>query len=430
MMTRDDSHFSRGSIIQKDENDVLRSKYHFTESDFEILIKGKSIIDSDVGLSSTYMKTLEEVDTFVRSYGYDLDNPIESAEVFGNFQEALSFIKKYFLAPENPEGLRLEIPKKILEISDIRELFLMSTMHYPGQQEDTQGVFLKKWSCCILKMIHTIGHIDKDVRSAYFTDIQKQVFDRFYKLLQRDENGVLFLGEYPGDPMRVNLVRFETKPKKSRESIVLKLLHKAESVAEDIFDRVGIRFVTETRFDAIRVLKFLKDTRLIVAANVKPSRSRNTLIDLDRFFDVIGTKVNSLASNEISEKEFCEFIEKIPPPAKTPSENKHTSDTYRAIQFTSRFLIKLKNPIYDSLKDLKNLAKSNEVSEDFSKILENIDMKYLQRELRFFYPFEIQIVDAVSNEENEKGTSSHIEYKKAQIQTALKRIMGPFLDAT
>ena len=51
-------------------------------------------------------------------------------------------------------------------------------------------------------------------------------------------------------------------------------------------------------------------------------------------------------------------------------------------------------------------------------------MKYLQREVRFFYPFEVQVVDQHSNEENEKGRSAHSEYKRAQVQTALRRVMG------
>ena len=58
-----------------------------------------------------------------------------------------------------------------------------------------------------------------------------------------------------------------------------------------------------------------------------------------------------------------------------------------------------------------------------------MDPKYLQREVRFFYPFEVQIMDKVSAEENEKGRSAHSEYRKAQIQTALRRVMGSFLDA-
>src|SRR5208282_349991 len=100
------------------------------------------------------------------------------------------------------------------------------------------------------------------LRSPHFSDIQQQIFDRFYKLIHRDAEGKLFLSDHSGeqsvqeDPLRVRLVAFETKPKKSRDSIILKLLHKPENVAEDIFDRVGIRFTTFTPLEALRVVKY------------------------------------------------------------------------------------------------------------------------------------------------------------------------------
>jgi hypothetical protein len=37
-------------------------------------------------------------------------------------------------------------------------------------------------------------------------------------------------------------------------------------------------------------------------------------------------------------------------------------------------------------------------------------------------------VDKQSSEENEKGKSAHSEYKKAQVLTAMKRVMKGFVD--
>src|SRR5262249_39239667 len=147
------------------------------------------------------------------SYGYDVDNPIENAEILGNFREALNFVRKQFLQPENPDGLRLEIPRKILELTDIRDLFLMASFSLPGQSRDTGGQAMSHWACSILKIMHTIAHIDKDLRSSYFSDIQQQIFDRFYRVIHRTSEGKLFLGEREDDPMRVDLESFETKPK-------------------------------------------------------------------------------------------------------------------------------------------------------------------------------------------------------------------------
>jgi uncharacterized protein (TIGR04562 family) len=418
---------SQGSTLKQLPFSTLERKYDLQPEDLEVLVQGKSIIDTHVGLSGIALYTLDEVDKFAKSYGYDLSNPIERAEIQGNFQEAVSFVRKYFLQPENPDGLKLDIPRKIVELHDIRELFLMANMAYTGQIEDTQGVALRNWACALLKVIHTIAHIDKDLRSSYFADIQKQILDRFYKVVHRDDDG-LYLGDNSTDPLRVNLVAFDTKPKKTRESILLKLLHKPENVAEELFDRVGIRFVTESRLDAVRVVKFLKDSLIIVSANIKPSRSRNTLVDFKGLRTRVKELLPLLESQELTEAGFVQKLDEVSEFKSMPGENKHSSQEYRAIQFTCRQLIKLKNPVFEDVKELKSLSKKATLPEEAARVIDRIELKYLQREVRFFYPFEVQIVDKTNYEENEKGRSAHSEYKKAQIQTAVRRVMGSFLN--
>jgi len=412
--------------MKKNSTPFLRHKYDFRSEVLDIIIGGKSSLDSPAAF---HLKTIEEADNFLTSYGYAFDNPIEKAEIFGIFHEALNFIRKHFLQPDNPDGLKLEIPRKILELSDARDLFLMASMNLPRQPSDTQGQFLSYWACSILKVMHTIAHIDKDLRSTYFTDIQKQIFDRFYKLIHRDHDGHLFLGEKADDPLRVNLVAFETKPKKSRDSIILKLLHKPENVAEDIFDRVGIRFTTPTPLEALRVVKYLKDKMVVMPPNIKPSRSRNTLIQLDRFRSQLGDLLAKADRQEIQEPELISQLEQAARPPSVNPDNPHSSEFYRAIQFTCRQLIKLENPIYNDLKELRALAKDKPIHDSLLKTIDRIDLKFIQKEIRFFYPFEVQIVDQFSSEENEKGRSAHSEYKRAQEQTAMHRIMRSFLDA-
>lgn len=411
--------------------DVLRDKFDFHWEIFDIFLSGKSAIDSNEGLP---VHSRDDAERFLRSYGFELENPIEKAETFGNFHEAINFIRRYFLQPENPDGLRLEIPRRILELADIRDLFLMSNLRYPDQTADTAGLMLKSWACAILKMMHTVAHVDQDIRTSYFADIQQQIFDRFYKLIHRDGDGNLFLGEREDDPERVNLVAFETKPKKSRDSSLLKLLHKQENVAEDIFDRVGLRFVTHTRLDAVRVVKYLKDKMIVLAVNIKPSRSRNTLVDLDQFRTRLGELLEKVERGEIDEDSLTLQLEAAIQPPGAAKDNPHSSEHYRAIQFTSRQAIKLVNPLYDDLKELKQLARARGADEqstetaELIKAIDRVDLKYLQKEIRFFYPYEIQIVDERSYEDNEKGRSAHSEYKRAQIQTAMKRVMGPLID--
>ena len=383
------------------------------ESVLDVLIGGTSFLDSKEGFKNSFPES-NSIENFLRAYGYDYDDPIEHAELQGNLQEAIRFIKRYFLRPENEAGLNLEIPKKMNDLLDMRELLRFAS----NPQSD-----LRPWACAILKVVHTISHIDRDLRTHYFPEIQKQIFDRFYRHLNRDEAGLLYLGRTLDDELRVNLIEFQIKPKKSRDSMLMKLLHKPESVAEELFDRVGIRLITQNRVDAIRVVHFLEQTNAIVAANIKPSRSRNTLIDTKNFREVLNHNLTNSSILPI-------LLEAVPHPQDRTNENRFSSEHYRAIQFTCRQLIKVRNSVADQIRDLKQVTRKMTLEPPLQSAVDKIDSKTIQKMIRFFYPFEVQVMDQKSHLENEKGRSAHVEYKKAQQQTALHRVMGSLVQAS
>lgn len=226
------------------------------------------------------------------------------------------------------------------------------------------------------------------------------------------------------DPFRVELVAFETKPKKSRESILIKLLHKPENVADEIFDRVGIRFITHSALDALLVVKYLKDQMVVMPANIKPSRSKNSLVDIEKLKSALNDVLGQVLENNKSEEELRETLLAATHFPSIQTDNPHSSPFFRSIQFTCRQLIKLTNPTYEQLKEVKSLGKEDSTPPTLKRAIANVDLSYLQREIRFFYPFEVQIIDQLAQRENEKGLSAHSDYKKSQVQTALLRVMG------
>ena len=393
----------------------LLSKWKIGDSVLDVLVGGVSFLDSKDGFKGSFPNE-DSAERFLGAYGFDLHDPIEKAELHGTLQEALRFIKTYFLKPAAESGLPIEIPKKIAEINDIHELLLQAG----ADSEST----LRHWACSVLRVIHTISHVDRDIRTHYFSDIQTQILDRFYRYLQRDEDGQLYIGKSPEDPLRVDLVEFQVKPKKARDSTLMKLLHKPGSVAEELFDRVGVRFVTRTRLDAIRLIHFLEQRNIVVAANIKPSRSRNTLIDTDTLKSRIHANLPKVVEGQMDESEFIDELKKVEFPKQKTGENPFSSDHYRAIQFTCRQLIKIKNPLSDYIRDLKKITRGVNLDPAIALAIEKVDQKYIQRVTRFFYPYEIQVMDEVSHVENEKGRSAHKEYKLAQQKAAMMRVMG------
>lgn len=399
-------------------------KYLFDWEIFDVVIGGRSALDTKNFLGP--MGSSDEVNQFLKGYGLDPNDPVAKSELFGSFQEAMQFIRRYFLTEGNPDGLDLKVPNSLLMISDISQLFLMATDDNINKRED------KLWAEVVLKVMHTIIHADKDLRSNYFGIVQTQIFDRFYKYIFRSDDDKLFIGVKGTDDM-VPLVDFETKSKKTRESVIIKLLHKAENVAEELFDRVGVRFITHSRFDTLRLIRFLLEKNIVIPHNNKPSRAVNTMIDMVKFKEAHQTLLKMAIRNNLSEDRFLSAMERAAVESQlTPSEsekNKHTSKAYQSIQFTCRQLIEYKNPFLQEFNELRRLAKSNNPEEnELARRVLSMDISLVARDIRFFYPYEIQVVDQDAFRENSQGDASHQEYKRQQVQSAMRRIFKSIIE--
>ena len=396
-------------------------KYQLDWELFDIVAQGRSPLDSKFFIGR--LENLDQVHDFLRGYGVDTSNPISRAELFGIFQESLQFVRRYFLKEGNPQdGLPLTIPQSIYSITDVLDIFMLAT----GNMKN-RNTLDRLWAEVIIKIMHTILHVDRDLRSSYFPIIQTQIFDRFYKYIYRDEDNKLYLGgrDFPDS---VALADFETKSKKSRDSVIIKLLHKTENVAEELFDRVGVRFITHDILDAARVIKFVVRHNIVIPHNIKPSRSMNSLINSERF-KLGQTKLTRRAIREnMSEQVYLEELAKLIPDFKMRPEdkvqgrNEHSSKFYQSIQFTGRQLIKYRNPFFQEFNEIKRFAKEQGDESELTKRLLALDTSHIAREVRFFYPFEVQITDSESYKQNTAGDASHAEYKRTKTKAAMKRV--------
>lgn len=401
--------------------------YKFNWETFDIIAGGKSSLDAKNYLS--HFKDPENAEEFLVGYGFDVSDPVQKAELFGIFQEAIQFIKRYFLKEGSSQGLDVSVPNRFYSLSDTRELLLIATNTKQDEKASVEEVI---WAGIILKVMHTILHADKDLRYRYFSTIQTQIFDRFYKFIQRDSEDNLYLGTTE-DKNPIPLVEFETKAKKTRESIIIKLLHKRENVAEELFDRIGVRFVTKNRIDCLRLVKFLYQHYIIMVNNIKPSRSHNSLMDMESFKKGYFELLKRSLREDMQEAAFAERIEALAREcsfqAKTKAEgaNAHTSSEYKAIHFTCRQLIKYRNPFLKQFNEVKKLAKEDQEGELAKKIL-SLDTSSIARDVRFFYPYEVQITDIESHLKNTEGEASHAEYKKSQLKSAMERLFRPLIE--
>ncbi len=395
----------------------------FNWETLHVVCGGKSSLDAKNYL--TEMWGPEQVSDFLVGYGFDLKNPVEGAELFGIFQEAVAFIKRYFLKEGNPEGLELSLPSFLYTLTDISELFLLATGKSGGRHSKEDAL----WAGVILKVMHTILHADKDLRHRYVNVIQQQIFDRFYKWVHRDGDNRLWLRNEAG--FAVPLHDFQAKAKKGRESIIIKLLHKQENVAEELFDRIGVRFVTETKLDALRAIQFLVSNYVVMINNIKPSRSQNTLVDTDllrrRTYGLLKKAMREGWDEARYYRELQILVDACAPSPEPGRINQHSSQEYRAIHFTGRQLIKYRNPFMAQFNEVRKAALQDKEN-PLAKQLLALDTSPISQDVRFFYPFEVQITDYESHQRNTQGEASHQEYKRAQVKSAMRRIFKPLIE--
>jgi uncharacterized protein (TIGR04562 family) len=141
-----------------------------------------------------------------------------------------------------------------------------------------------------------------------------------------------------------------------------------------------------------------------------------------------------LMTQKITPEDFEKKVMELniePPPA--AADNSHSGDLYSAIQLTGRQLVRHTRPL-TILKDrLHELSQSKAVTkelalcfEEMTAVMNNIARIGGDEEFAFF-PFEIQIMDRQSWENNTHGKASHSRYKRSQIRAARRRVLNEIL---
>ncbi|MCK5809002.1 TIGR04552 family protein [bacterium] len=371
-------------------DNVKNSYLTFPWELFNVVLSHKSFMD----IGRLNIRSFDEAHHYVKNYGFDLDDDTYKKEAQKIVHEAKQFIQTYLLEdPDNKDPL-LVIPPNVMFEDDIRNLIVHASDREPSAEQ--------AWSCAILRVAHTISHVDNDLAKHFFPGVKRQIFERFMNHLRVDRDNKYLLGH---GKHAISLELFEMKNEKSRESMIMKLLHKSENVTADIFDRVGVRIVTKSLLDIILVLKYFMENHVISFVNIKPSRTRNTLVNVEKFIEGVDQLKSDKKSN-LTEEEIKEYLEecvaadgeyKQEARRRATDYNPHSSTAFTSLQLTGRQLITIKDSF-------------------------TFNINY-----RFFFPFEVQILDYQSYIESRTGRASHEEYKKNQRRVVRKRVLNTVL---
>jgi len=389
------------------------ANFEFPWPILKVVLDGKSILD----VPRLQIKTMEEATNFVQAYGFDSNDPTDMESIWGFYEEAVVFIEKSLGDPQFPKVPEHLRSRKTL--NDVRRLLIMASEETRSEDQ--------MWACALLRIMHVLIHLAHDPRLKFFDQVQNQVLGRLDQHLYVDSSdGATYLGAKE-EGKGIKLLFFKKKDRKDREREITKLLHKADNLVEEIYDRIGFRLVTETKYDAICAVRLLLAKNIISLPNVRPGRSRNRLIEIQRLQSELDRIQAQLKKTpDVSPEDYQKMLRRLERRISyrrlgRSLINPHSSEFFRAIQFTCRELVKVRNPTYQVYLNLQKQLSN--IHGGTQALLESFPVPPKPNEYVFF-PYEIQIMDVKAYADSIFGKSNHEEYRRKQLETARNRVFG------
>jgi uncharacterized protein (TIGR04562 family) len=355
---------------------MTTGKLDFHKQILECVLGGISAID----IPRLEIFDLEGALQFSRTYGFNLEEPSQLEKLWSLHRRAVDLIKHELLEDDESIPEELTDPEQLVNPA---HLLIFASSKDPKDREK------QKWACALLRVIHVFAHVENDVFFEFAEPIQEQVLKVFRAHLREDPVLGPILG-VSSEKEQIFLKRFDVKPFKTHKSSVIKLLTKSQAVALTLTDKMGLRFVTKDIWDTFKVVRYLVQEHLVSFPNIMPDQSKNTLYPLNLFFEVMKSLdpmstekeiVEALNSKLEASTDRAQYLEK---------QNDFSGSEYRAFKFIARQLIQL---------------------------------KIADKTSRFFFPYEIQVVDYDAYVQSLSGPSSHQEYKKRQKLAARLRVL-------
>ncbi len=321
-----------------------------------LLLAGTSVIDwHKAAFAST-----DEVDRLLALHRLDLGRAEDRNRLRYLYNEALAYLE---------EHLGMRVPTELRAPDDVRYVFLVAS--------DTRGFRRSQAIACMtLKLMHLMHHLGAaDLK--FRTPISEQA------LLDLANDYITS----KADAMRASgmpMVAFYGS-RKTRTSIVSKLLAKRDNVAATVFDKLRFRIVVPRQQDLVSTLTWL--TRNVFPFNhIVPDQSHNNLVDPCDIEAALPTDVRAQLQQ--------------PPEGegrRSDTKNEFSGSSYRMINFIADVPIELP-PEYLSAPRLTH-----------GRVV--------------FAMVEFQVVDEATATANERGENAHELYKARQQERVATRLM-------
>lgn len=318
--------------------------------EIRLLLNGDSVVDwHRLALSSA-----EDVRRLLAVNSIDIDNPEDLERLAALRMEAVRYIR---------EVLSLRLDDEVATGISALELPLLASGRGRYQRQ----------ACTLLKVMNIIYHLDaRELRMALpisdnelFEAVEQSVVTMFDELRSAG----------------VPVAEFSWS-RKTKDSLITKLLVKRETSAARVFDRLRFRVVVEHAEDIIPTLHVML-RRFIPFNYVVPGQTVNNLVDTRALRRRVGRIRDVVA---------------VPRRAAAPSiSNEFSSRGYHVLNFVADLPVRV-----DGLLPADRAGAAGNV---------------------VFVLAEFQIVDRARAQRNEQGESSHEAYKRRQHQRVRERLL-------
>lgn len=321
-----------------------------------LMLSGGSVVD----WQRLSFQSLEEVDRFLELQCLDMSDSDDRERLRYVFNESVAYLE---------EHMQLRFPTSLRNPDDVRDVFLWASQ-FAGFRR-TQIL-----SCVILKLMHVIHHMEAaDLK--FKTPISEERFfelayRRILKTAQRMRDADLPIVSFYGS-------------RKSRSSIITKLLAKKDTLAATIFDKLRFRIIVEQPEDLPEVLAWLNH-HMFPFNYVIPGQSHNNLLEPSTLLDWVSEiEARAQVQDLLDQPELHES-----------AKNEFSGSSYRMINFICDYPVRVPD------------APTGPVSFELGKVV--------------FVMVEFQVLDVETASMNEEGENAHQHYKNRQQQVVSRRL--------
>jgi len=325
-----------------------------------LILQGSSVID----WHKVQFTDRQQVDDFLRIQLVDPDDPSDQERLRFVFNQSVNFLE---------ENLDLRFPEDLRHPDDVRDIFVEASS-FTSRFRRRQML-----ACTVLKLMHVINHMEA-------ADLKFQTPISEAELLDRAEKRII---EY-ADGMRQEGYPFHAfyGSRKTRNSVITKLLAKRDTIAATVFDKLRFRIVVSSPAEIIPLVAHLCRT-LICFNYVIPGQTHNNLVNFRRSLKDVQTYAAISGDLQRLRSRASEWI---------ADNNPFSGHSYRTINFIADFPVRLdeEHPFPDHPYLLGRTV---------------------------FVMVEFQVMDHETALANEDGENAHDLYKERQRRIVERRLV-------